>query len=377
MNNTSYRYDTIVIGGGQAGLTIGYYLQKEGRDFVILDANQRIGDSWRNRWDSLRLFTPAQYDCLPGMSFPAPPDYFPTKDEMADYLEAYAAQFDLPVYTGAKVDQLTRQGDRFTLSAGNQRWEANNVIVAMATFQKPRIPAFARDLDPGITQLHSADYRNLSQLQDGSTLVVGAGNSGAEVALEVVSEHPTWLSGRDTGHVPFRIERTAARLILIRLVLRGFFHRVLTVDTPVGRKIRPKLLSKGWMLVRTKPQDVITAGVDRVPRTVGVRDGFPLLEDGRTLEVTNVIWCTGFHPGFSWIDLPVMGKNEPQHERGVVHRQPGLYFIGLNFLYAVSSNMIHGIARDAKYIVEQIAKRAERKMPLKAEGLNQEGRLAP
>ena len=361
MKRQTLKYDTIVIGAGQSGLATGYFLQKAGHDFIILDANQRIGDTWRSRWDSLRLFTPARYDGLAGVPFPAPPHYFPTKDEMADYLEAYASHFNLPVRTGVKVDILSREGNRFTISAGDQRFEADNVVVAMATFQKPHVPAFARDIDPGIRQIHSIDYRNPGQLRDGGVLIVGGGNSGAEIGIEVARGHQTWMSGRDTGHVPFRIEGVAARLILIRLVLRGLYHHLITIDSPLGRKIRPKLISQGGPLIRTKSQDLIAAGIERVPRTVGVQDGHPLLEDGRILDVTNIIWCTGFTPGFSWIDLPVMGEKEPRHERGVVQSQPGLYFVGLNFLYAISSTMIQGVSRDAEFIVRQITARSIKK----------------
>lgn len=366
------RYDTVVIGGGQAGLSTGYYLQQQGHNFVILDAGERIGDTWRNRWDSLRLFTPARYDGLVGMPFPAPPQTFPTKNEMADYLEAYAAYFELPVRTGVRVDGLSKQGDQFLMLAGQQRFEAQNVVVAMATYQKPRVPSFGRELDPDIVQLHSSEYRNPAQLRDGGVLVVGAGNSGAEIALEVARSHPTWLSGRDVGHIPFRIESAVAQLFLIRFVLRFLFHRVLTVDTPIGRRVRSKLLSHSGPLIRTKPDDLAKAGVERVPKTRGVRDGLPLLEDDRVLDVTNVVWCTGFHPGFSWIDLPVFGDHEPLHRRGVVASEPGLYFVGLEFLYAVSSTMIHGVKRDAAHVAQAIASRSRRERPA-ASGLRSLG----
>jgi len=376
MNNPTRKYDTIVIGAGQSGLATGHFLQKAGRDFIILDANRRIGDAWRNRWDSLRLFTPARYDGLVGMPFPASPHYFPTKDEMADYLETYAAHFNLPVRTGVKVDHLTREGTRFAISAGDQHFEAENVVVAMATFQKHRIPAFARKLDPGIRQIHSVNYRNPDQLQKGDALIVGAGNSGAEIGMEVARKHRTWMSGRDTGHVPFRIESTAAHLILLPLVLRVLFHHLMTIDLLLGRKIRPKILSQGGELIRTKPQDLIAAGVERVPRTTGVQNGQPLLEDGRVLDVANVIWATGFTPGFSWIDLPIMGEMEPKHRRGVVQSQPGLYFVGLNFLYAFSSTMIQGVSRDAEHIVQQIEARSENKIPAPADHGKQERRAS-
>lgn len=354
------RHHTIVIGGGQAGLSVGYHLARRGVPFVILDANARIGDSWRSRWDSLRLFTPARFDGLAGMPFPAPANAFPTKDEMAAYLEAYAARFRLPVRTGVRVDRLSRRGERFLVAAGDERLEAENVVVAMATYQRRRVPPFSKELEPGVVQLHSSDYRNRSQLREGGVLVVGAGNSGAEIALELArAGHPTWLSGRDVGHIPFRIDGVAARLFLARLVLRLVFHRVLTVDTPIGRKVRPKVLFRGGPLIRVKPRDLAAVGVERVPRIAGVRDGLPVLEDDRILPARNVIWCTGFHPGFSWIDLPVFGPDgEPLHERGVVAREPGLFFVGLHFLYAMSSTMIHGVGRDAERVARAIAARA-------------------
>jgi putative flavoprotein involved in K+ transport len=323
---------------------------------VILEANERIGDSWRSRWDSLHLFTPARFDGLDGMPFPAPRHSFPSKDEMAAYLASYAAHFGLPVRTGVKVDRLSKLGDRYIVAAGESRIEADNVVVAMANFQQPRIPAFAGELDPEIRQLHSSEYRRPGQLREGGVLIAGAGNSGAEIALEIAKDHPTILAGRDTGHLPFRINGRVARFVVGPL-FRGVFHRLLSVRTPLGRRVRPKVLSIGGPLIRVKPQDLSDAGVERGPKVTGVRQGLPLLEDGRVLEVTNVIWCTGFHPGFSWIDLPIHGEVEPIHERGAVRDQPGLYFVGLHFLSALSSVMIHGVGRDAAYIAQLIDSR--------------------
>ncbi len=354
---TTTRIHTLVIGAGQAGLSVGHHLARRGIPFLIVDANERIGDTWRRRWDSLRLFTPAKMDGLPGMRFPAPANTFPTKDEMAAYLEAYTAQFRLPVSTGTRIDRLTRENGRFVATSGERRFEADNVVVAMSSFQKPKVPAFAGDLRSDIVQLHSRDYRNPGQLREGGVLIVGAGNSGAEIGLELSRTHPVSISGRATGHLPFDLHGLPARLLLIRLVLRGLFHRVLTVDTPIGRKARPKILSRGGRLIRTRPRVLEKAGVRRVPRTIGARDGLPLLEDGRTLDVTNVVWCCGFHAGFSWIELPGLGDDEPLHERGIVARQPGLYFVGLEFLYAMSSIMVHGVGRDAERVVRHIAGR--------------------
>ena len=367
-NRPSERVQVVVIGGGQAGLSVGYCLARRGLSFVILEANPRVGDSWRKRWDSLRLFTPAKYDGLIGLPFPAPAFSFPTKDQMADYLEAYAKHFGLPVRTGIRVDRLWRDGARYIVDAGGRRFEADHVVVAMATYQTARMPEFAQALDPGTVQLPSSEYRNPGQLRPGDVLVVGAGNSGADIALDVARSHRTWLSGRHPGHVPFRIESRFARVIL-PILFRFVFHRILTVNTPMGRRARPIILSKGGALIRVKPADLAAAGVERTPRVTGVRDGKPLLADGRVLDIANVIWCTGFHPGLSWIDLPkpVCGADgEPVHDRGIVSGEPGFYFVGLHFLYSFSSTMIHGVARDAERIADTIQARVRAATPARS-----------
>ncbi|MFC6764258.1 flavin-containing monooxygenase [Natrinema soli] len=363
------QYGTIVIGGGQAGLATGYYLQKHDQDFVILDASERIGDAWRNRWDSLRVFTEARYNGLPGMSFPAPPHSFPTKDEVAGYLETYAARFDLPVELGVHVDELDRNGERFLVTAGDRQFEAENVVVAMASYQVPKVPDFANQLADDIVQLHSIDYRNPKQLQDGGVLVVGAGNSGAEISMDVADTHPTWLSGRDVGTVPYRPDSWFGRYIGEPFVMRVLFHQLFTTGNPIGRRLRPKMLSQTGPVVRVRPQDLAAAGIERVPRTVGVRDGRPMVGDDRVLDVANVIWCTGFRPDCSWLHLPVFGgeatPKEPVHDRGVIPDEPGLYFVGLFFLYGLTSSLLAGIGRDAQYVVEHIASRPRgtRSMP--------------
>jgi putative flavoprotein involved in K+ transport len=358
----SEQFETVIIGGGQAGLSVGYHLARRGRRFVILDANQRIGDAWRKRWDSLRLFTPARYDGLPGWPFPAPAWSFPPKDEVADYLEAYATRFDLPVRTGVRVDRLARQADRYVVAAGKNRYEADHVVVASGAYHSPRIPAFASELDPGIVQLHSSEYRDPSQLQEGGVLVVGAANSGAEIALEVSRDHRTWLSGRHPGQEPFRPGSRWFRLLVP--VIWFMASHVLTVKTPLGRMVRQKFHvggahhSRGLPLARVRTKDITAAGIERVPRMAGARGGLPVLDDGRDLEVTNVIWCTGFVPDFAWIDLPVFAEDGgPVHDRGIVGSEPGLYFVGLVFLYALASSLAGGVGRDAEHIAEQIASR--------------------
>jgi putative flavoprotein involved in K+ transport len=352
--------DVIVIGGGQAGLSVGYHLKRRGVRFVILDVHGWIGDAWRTRWDSLRLFSPARFDGLDGMPFPGDPDAFPNKDQMADYLEDYAARFELPVLTGVKVDRLSHVDARFMVEAGLRRFEAAQVVVAMASHQRPRLPDFARDLAPDLVQVHSLQYKGPAQLRPGGVLIVGAANSGAEIAMDLAGQHPILISGRHPGHVPFRNDGFWARKLLLRLLFWVVFHRILSVATFIGRKVR----SKGHAtapLIRQKPRELAAAGVVRVGRTVGARGGRPVLDDGRVLdasEVTNVIWCTGFHPGHSWIDVPIFDTDgHPRHASGVVSEVPGLYFVGLDFLHAMSSSMIHGVGRDADRVAGAVAAR--------------------
>jgi putative flavoprotein involved in K+ transport len=348
------RIETVIVGGGQAGLAVGHHLARRDRPYVILDADQRTGDAWRRRWDSLRLFTPARYSGLPGLPFPAPAWSFPTRDEVVHYLEAYAARFDLPVRHGVRVDRLAREDGHFLVAAGDRRWEADQVVVASGAYQRPRVPAFAPELAPEIVQLDTTRYRNPSQLRPGGVLVVGAGNSGAEIAWEVSGTHPTWLSGPDTGHIPVRAGGRWDRLLTPPFW--WFASRVLTVDTPIGRKVRPKALHTPAPLERVRPKELAAAGIERVPRTVGVRDGLPVLEDGRVMEVANVLWCAGLRPDFGWVDLPVFDQDGlPRHDRGLVASQPGLYFVGLWFLSGFTSSLLGGVGRDAERIADHIA----------------------
>lgn len=353
-------FDVIVIGGGQAGLSVGYHLARRGLRFLILDAHDRVGDSWRKRWDSLRLFTPARFDALVGMPFPLPDHEFPTHEQMADYLEKYAEHFELPIRHRARVESLTHKDGKYVVRGSGFELEADQVIVAMASYQVPRRPAFTEALDSRIVQMHSSEYRNVEQLRSGDTLIVGAANSGAEIALDLARNGKSaLLAGRDVGQVAFRIASFWGRWLLGPLLLRFIFHHVLTVRTPIGRKARLKMQGAAVPLIRTLAQDLVEAGIARCARVKGVEAGLPVLEDGTRCDVANVIWCTGFHPGFSWIELPIFDENgRPRHEAGIVPSAPGLYFVGLHFLYAVSSTMIHGVGRDAARIVGAAAKRA-------------------
>jgi putative flavoprotein involved in K+ transport len=352
----SERHETVIVGGGQAGLSVAYHLAKRGEEFVLLEADERIGDCWRRRFDSLRLYSPARYDGLPGWGFPADPWSFPTKDEVADYLEAYAARFGLPVRTGVRVDGLSRNGGGYLISAGDRGFEANRVVVASGTFQKPITPEFARELDPAIRQLHSNDYRNPGQLLDGPVLVVGASHSGGDIALEVARDHPTILSGKVNGEVPFDIEGRPARVII--RVLWFLANHVLTMRTPIGRRMRPHVRDHGGPFLRVKRADLDAAGVERTEaRVAGVSGGKPLLDDGRVLDVANVVWCTGFGKDLGWVRLPVAGEDGwPEQVHGAVTSEPGLYFVGLPFLHAFGSMLIGGVGRDAERVARQITR---------------------
>jgi putative flavoprotein involved in K+ transport len=357
VQGVSERFDVIVIGGGQAGLSAGYHLARGGLSFVILDAQARIGDSWRRRWDSLRLFTPAQFDGLDGMPFPARSGTFPTKDQMADYLADYARHFRLPVRNGVTVSAVSRPAGRYLVQTQDALFEADHVVVAMANYQQSAIPDFAGGLDGAITQLHAGAYRNPGQLREGAVLVAGAGNSGAEIALELSRTRKVFLAGEAVDEVPFRMESFLGRHVMSRLVLRLAFHHLLTTGTVMGRRMRDA--HGPAPLIRTRYRDLAAAGVERLPRVLGAEGGRPVLDDGRVLEVANIVWCTGFRPDFSWIDLPVFdAEGRPLHRRGVAENEPGLYFIGLNFLYAMSSTMIHGVGRDARHVADVITRRS-------------------
>ncbi|HEV3496682.1 MAG TPA: NAD(P)-binding domain-containing protein [Actinomycetes bacterium] len=348
--------ETVVIGAGQAGLATGYHLARRGREFVILDAYQRVGDNWRCHWDSLRLYSPARVTGLPGMRFPAPPSSFPTKDQMADYLETYAAAFDLPVRTGVRVTRLAREDGGYLVTTDGPSFRCDNVVVASGTFGRtPYVPDFAGQLDPGIVQLHSSGYKGPAQLQPGGVLVVGASHSGGDIAYEAgMAGHPTVLSGRIHGQVPFDIEGRPAKVAFPVLFFAA--KHVLTIRTPLGRKARPQARQHGGPLIRVKRADLVRAGVELAPaRTVGVRDGLPVLDGGRVVEAANVVWCTGFRQDFTWIDLPVVGDDGwPLEARGVVASSPGLYFVGLAFQYAFASMLIGGAGRDAEHVVKHL-----------------------
>jgi putative flavoprotein involved in K+ transport len=354
--------ETVIIGAGQTGLATAYHLQRAGRECVVLNEHPRVGDQWRTRYDSLRLNTPAQYDSLPGMPFPAGKWSFPTGRDMADYLEAYADRFGLDVRSGSHVtsaDHLA-DGSWMVTTAEGAAYRTDNVVVGTGGEHHPRVPAFADAIDPGIRQIHSHDYRNPGQLLPGPVLVVGASQSGADLALEIVKAgHETTLSGKVPAEIPIRIDSIRARFVMP--VIWFMWHHVLTLKTPIGRKAQSKVRNTGAPLVRVKVADLESAGVTMFEaRTDGVDDdGRPTLADGQVMDVANIVWCTGFRQDFSLIHPNVVGEDGwPTDAGGVMEDLPGLFFVGLLFQRGFYSMLIGGARRDAKFIAGMIAARS-------------------
>jgi putative flavoprotein involved in K+ transport len=303
------------------------------------------------------------------MAFPAARDRYPTKDEMADFVEAYAARFELPVRVGVSVEALAREGDGYVLATTAGWLAARRVIVATGAYTKPSVPKFAPQLDRAIRQLHSVAYRNPRQLRDGAVLIVGAGNSGAEIALDVArsTPHRVWLAGRDPGHIPAGYDRGRAAHLVAHVVVRLALS--LTANTWPGRSLvrRAQAYMGGHPVVRVQPDDLKANGVQRVPRVAGVEAGRPQLADGRVLDVANILWCTGFVRDTlrGWIRRPIFDVNGlPRHHRGVVETEPGLYFLGLPFQSSVLSGIVASAGPDAQYVVKQTAERARATFPV-------------
>jgi putative flavoprotein involved in K+ transport len=345
------RTEVMVIGGGQAGLAAGYYLSLAEIPFLILDAAPRLGDSWRRRWDSLKLFTVARYSALPGLEFPGDPEHFPGKDEVADYLEAYAREFELPVRLSSQVTSLEASNGGYRIETSGPHglgpYEANQVIVASGAYQRPRTPAIAEKLGNEVTQLHSAEYRNPDQISIGDVLVVGAANSGAGIAEDLAPSHRVYLSrGTRIPRLPRRILGKSLHfwgdhLGLIAAPLDSLRGRTQRGDVLVGQSLRQ--LSRRY-------------GIELVGRTVGTDDHTVRFDDGRAIEVDAVVWATGYRSDYSWIHVPVLDKHGvPRHQRGVTD-SPRLYFLGMKDQYSRGSALIYWVREDAAYIVDQVRK---------------------
>lgn len=343
---------TIVVGAGQAGLAAGYFLSRAGVRFTVVDASEEVGDSWRRRWDSLRLFTPARYNALPGSKFPGPRYALPGKDDVAAYLKRYAAKFRLPIRSQTKVSALRRDAGRFVLETTDGRsLSAASVIVATGANQKPHIPDFASQMAAHVAQMHSSEYRRPAQIPQGRVLVVGAGNSGVQIALELAAAgREVVLSGRNTGSMPRRLLGRDIYDWLWPTLMRP------SLDGAIGRRLMRGRLFAGDPLIGIPAPSIERAGVLRVRRVVSAQQGSPCLEDGAVVrDVNAIIWCTGFRPDFSWIELPAHGLDGyPVHRRGIAVGVPGLAFLGLRFQYRVGSALLGGVGEDAAHVVEKI-----------------------
>jgi putative flavoprotein involved in K+ transport len=339
--------DVVVIGGSQAGLAMAWHLAQQGLRFVVLEAGPEVGHVWRSRWDSLKLFTPAQYDALPGMAFPAPADTYPTKDPVADYLQAYAAAFNLPVRLNARVTRLSKTDDGFEVHTADQMYRARQVVVATGPFQVPFVPPPAAKLDPSVTQVHSADYHNPHALPDGPVLVVGGGNSGFQIAEELAATRTVDLSIATT--YPMLPQRLAGRDLFWWLTRLGLLR--VTVTSRPGRR-----MSRRDFVIGTNRRRLERAGVRFRPRLVDADGRTVRFADHSLLEdVGVVVWATGYRSDYAWIHLPgVVREGHVVHRRGVTE-VPGLYFLGLSWQHTRGSALLGFVNDDAAYLAEQIS----------------------
>ncbi len=345
--SSHHHFEAAIVGGGQAGLAMGYYLRQQGHRFVIFERGDSVAPAWRERWDSLKLFTPRGYSALPGLPFPGDPDGYPTPDEVIDYLEQYAETFELPIEFNSGVRRLSEEGGRFVLELEGRTVTSDQVVVATGPFQTPYVPNLAKSLDPGVWQAHSTGYRRPSDVSEGIVLVVGGGNTGFQLAKELSATHKVMLSvGSKQKPLPQRI---AGRDLFWWLTKTRLLST--TVESRLGSKLRYR-----DTLIGSSPRELTrNYGVELKPRATDVAGRIVRFEDGSALEVDAVIWATGYRPDYSWIDLPILDSNgRLRHRRGVTD-VPGLHFLGLTWQWTRGSALIGWVKDDAAFLAERIA----------------------
>jgi putative flavoprotein involved in K+ transport len=339
--------DVIVIGAGQAGLALAWHLAQQNRRFLVLDVAPELGHTWRSRWDSLRLFTPAQYDSLPSMEFPAPADTYPTKDQVADYLAAYSARFELPILLGTTVTRLERRADRFAVHTNQGTLRARQVVVATGPFQNPAIPPVADGLDSGVVQLHSAEYRNPGQLPPGPVIVVGAGNSGLQIADELADHHDVTLAvGAHSTELPQRI---------LGRDLFWWLTKLKVITKTADSRLAKRMRARGDLVIGSSTKALRRRGVTISPRVVSTSPEGVEFADRTVVQPATVIWATGFRSDYSWIEAPgvITADGQVVHQRGIT-QAPGLFFLGLPWQHTRGSALLGFVKHDAAWLADQM-----------------------
>jgi putative flavoprotein involved in K+ transport len=344
-------YDVLVIGAGQAGLTLGYYLRQAGLPFVIVDAADQIGAAWAQRWDSLVLFTPRQYNAMPGLGFDGDPGWEPTRDEVISYLHRFATEHELPIELHSPVTALEERDGRYMAELPGRMIAADQVVVATGPFQKPRIPAFASSVAAEVYQTHSIGYRRARDVPPGRVVVVGGGNTGYQIAEELAADHEVVLAvGSRQTPLPRRL---FGRQIFWWLTRLGLLN--VSVESRLGKRF-----SRREALIGSSPHKAGRSGIVLKPRAEGASGRTVRFADGTATDVDAIIWATGYRPDYSWITPPVVdAEGRVRHRRGVTDR-PGLYFLGLTWQHTRGSALLGFVSGDARYISEQVIARARR-----------------
>ncbi|NBI28100.1 flavin-containing monooxygenase [Chengkuizengella marina] len=346
----SHKLDVIVIGAGQAGLAVGYYLKQSNLSFLLLDQSAQIGETWVKRYDSLILFSPRKYSSLPGFQFPGEPNGYPNKNETANYLKQYQKKFSIPVELNTQVTYITKEDDRFITVTKDKIYHSKIIVIATGPFKTPYIPKLnGSGLDEQIIQLHSSEYKNPDQLHKGKTLIIGAGNSGAQIAVELHNTHDVYLSS--SQNLKFSPHKFAGKSVF------WWFEKLKIYDMfPTGTIVGEWIKKQPEPIMGTELKELIQHHkVKLTEKTTSINGNEVAFEDGKTLTVKNIIWATGFTQNFDWIKINnvLNHKGNPIHQRGI-SQVSGLFFIGLPWLYKRPSALLGGVGEDAEYIVTNL-----------------------